>query len=151
MPVYKDAERNTWYVDLKYKDELSGKFKHHVKRGFKTQKEAKAYERDFMSVGKFDGGLTIGKLCELYLADIAVRLKPTTYHNQSKIVDKHILPYFSTVKANELKVITVRNWQNRLIKAGYKDTYLHTLHMQLSSILNFGMKYLCLFFILYYI
>ena len=44
MPVYKDAERSTWYVSFSVKDKTTGKFKHKKKRGFKTAKEAKEWE-----------------------------------------------------------------------------------------------------------
>lgn len=48
MPVYKDPERGTWFVELRYKD-YSGKQRKHKKRGFRTQREAKEHEREFLS------------------------------------------------------------------------------------------------------
>lgn len=38
---------------------------------------------------------------------------------------------------------TVRHWQNKLITdpAGYKPTYLKSVHNQLSAIMNFAVKY----------
>ena len=47
MPTYKDAERGTWYVDVRYKDN-AGRSQRKKKRGFKTQREAKAWEREFL-------------------------------------------------------------------------------------------------------
>ena len=46
MSVYKDKKRGTYYVSYSYKDGLSGKFKHVTKRGFKSSKDAKQWERD---------------------------------------------------------------------------------------------------------
>lgn len=46
MPVYKDEERGTWYVKFAYKDLSNGKFRTKTKRGFRTCKEAKKWERE---------------------------------------------------------------------------------------------------------
>ena len=45
MSVYKDTQRGTWYVSYSFKDLPTGSFKHKTKRGFKTSKAAKEWER----------------------------------------------------------------------------------------------------------
>ncbi len=40
-----------WYAALNYTD-WTGKYKHTCKRGFKTQREAKEYERSFLDQEK---------------------------------------------------------------------------------------------------
>lgn len=45
MPVYRDKQRDTWYVSYSFKDLPTGSFKHKTKRGFKTSKAAKEWER----------------------------------------------------------------------------------------------------------
>lgn len=45
MPVYRDKQRDTWYVSYSFKDLPTGSFKHKTKRGFKTAKAAKEWER----------------------------------------------------------------------------------------------------------
>lgn len=44
MAIYKDEQRNTWYVMLSVKDIATGKWKLKRKRGFKTKREAKEWE-----------------------------------------------------------------------------------------------------------
>ena len=44
MPVFKDEERNTFYVKTYYTD-YTGARKQKMKRGFKLQREAKELER----------------------------------------------------------------------------------------------------------
>lgn len=44
MAIYKDEERNTWYVVLSVKDVTTGQWKKKKKRGFKTKREAKEWE-----------------------------------------------------------------------------------------------------------
>lgn len=45
MPVYKDRN-GSWYVSYTYKDLVTGKFRKRNKRGFRTSKEAKQWERE---------------------------------------------------------------------------------------------------------
>ena len=47
MSVYKDEQRGTWYCMFRYHD-WTGKQKQKCKRGFKTKKEAKEYEEEFL-------------------------------------------------------------------------------------------------------
>ena len=48
MPIFKDEERNTFYVKTYYTD-YTGARKQKMKRGFKLQREAKEWEQDFLS------------------------------------------------------------------------------------------------------
>lgn len=47
MPVFKDKERNTFYVKCYYED-YTGKKRQKLKRGFKLQRKAKEWERAFL-------------------------------------------------------------------------------------------------------
>lgn len=47
MPAFKDKKRGTWYANFYYQD-WTGDRKYKCKRGFKTQREAKEYERSFL-------------------------------------------------------------------------------------------------------
>lgn len=40
-----------------------------------------------------------------------------------------------------IKPQTIRRWQNELIRKGYKQTYLKTIHNQLSAIFNYAVRY----------
>ena len=139
MPVYKDIN-GTWFAEFRYKD-WNGEQKRHKKRGFKTQREAKEYERNFLNKSHTDKDLTFGNLVELYLEDCKARLKPTTYENKCSLFAKNITPYFGKMHIEKIKAQTVRHWQNEMINKGYKETYLKTIHNQVSAIFNFAVKY----------
>ncbi|MDD6257899.1 MAG: site-specific integrase [Erysipelotrichaceae bacterium] len=47
--IAKDEKRNTWFVQVKVKDPLTGKWHTHKKRGFATKREAKQYEAKYLS------------------------------------------------------------------------------------------------------
>lgn len=44
--IGKDDKRGTWYVQIKVKDPVSGKWKAVRKRGFKYKREAQAWETE---------------------------------------------------------------------------------------------------------
>lgn len=46
MAVYKDKKRNSWYVDIRYRDEM-GEIKSIKKRGFELKRDAEAWEIDY--------------------------------------------------------------------------------------------------------
>jgi len=142
MPVYKDEKRGTWYCKFNYKD-WTGANKQKMQRGFKTQKEAKAFEREFLSKAHASCDMTFGSLVELYMEDCQSRLKPTTLENKKYVIDLKVLPFFKDMPINTITPTTVRKWQNELIphENNYSQTYLKTVNNQLSAIFNFAMKY----------
>jgi len=142
MPVYKDEERGTWYAKFNYTD-WTGSIKQKLKRGFKTQKEAKAFERDFLAKTHASPEMAFGHLVELYMEDCKSRLKPTTYENKEYVINLKVLPYFKDMPLNKIEPATVRKWQNELLdhENNYSQTYLKTVNNQISAIFNFAMKY----------
>lgn len=139
MPVYKDTN-NTWFVECRYQD-WNGERKRHKKRGFKTQREAKEYERSYLNKTHTDKHLTFKNLSELYLEDCKVRLKASTYENKVFVFNKNLIPYFGKLHIEKIKPQTVRRWQTEMIGMGYKETYLRSMHSQLSAVLNYAVKY----------
>lgn len=142
MPVYKDEIRNTWYASFYYTDWMGNK-KKKKKEGFKTQKEAKAFEREFLNKAHASCDMAFGSLVELYMEDSQSRLKPTTLENKKYMINLKVLPYFKDMPLNTINATTVRKWQNELIsnENNYSQTYLKTLNNQLSAIFNFAVKY----------
>ena len=122
MPVYKDIN-GTWFVECRYTD-WNGEKKRHKKRGFKTQREAKEYERSYLNKTHTDKHLTFSNLSDLYLEDCKARLKTTTYHGKVSQFGKHLIPYFGRMHIEQIKPQTVRRWQTEMINQGFKDTYL---------------------------
>lgn len=51
MSVYRDKQRNTWFVATRYKD-WTGKAKQTTKRGFRTKHDAQRYESLFIDKKK---------------------------------------------------------------------------------------------------
>ncbi len=147
MPVYKDEARNTWYAMFYYKD-WNGERKKKKKRGFKTQREAKEFEREFLLMHANDPNITFESLVKLYFEDAENRIRIGTADNKASVFDTHITPYFRKKKINEIDVADIRRWQNLLLdktnphtNKPYSPTYLRTINSQLSAIFNFAVEY----------
>lgn len=139
MPAYK-SKNGSWFAKFNYKD-WQGNTKQKKKEGFKTQREAKEFERDFLNTVKNSNHMLFSSLYTHYLAFCASRLKPTSLANKKVLIELKIMPFFKDMPINSIEPSTVMHWKNELLKQGYAETYLKTIHNQLSAILNFAMKY----------
>lgn len=123
------------------------KKKHICKRGFKTQREAKDYERSFLDQQSSSSDILFSSLVANYLEDMEHRLKPTTMENKRFIIDTKLLPYFGKQKICDIDTIKVRKWQNELIsyrdddEKPFSQTYLKTVNNQLSAIMNYAVSH----------
>lgn len=150
MAVYKDKwngySGDTWRVACYYKD-WQGNRKKHEKRGFKTKKEATAYEREYLAKRSKDINMGFGTFIDIYMADLKPQIKPTTYVTKENIIEAHIRPYFSNKSLSEISSTDVLQWQNELLMLrdengkGYAPTYLRTIQNQLNAIFNHAVKY----------
>lgn len=140
MGVYKDAERGTWFVELRYKNAY-GEPKKKKKRGFKKQSDAKKWEAKFLNSLYSDPEITFENLYNEYIKDNEKRCKKTTLYNKKSYFKSHILPYFGKMKIKDISALAIRKWQNELLKNNYSQTYLFTLHKQLSAFFNFALKF----------
>ncbi len=141
MPAYKDKDRGTWYASFYYTDWQGIKHKK-KKRGFKTQREAKEFEHDFLANEQKETDVTFSTLVDEYFKDMEQRLRETTIHNKRYIFDTKITPYLGRLKIKDITATTIRKWQNEvLLSDDYSQTYIKTINNQLSAILNYAVKY----------
>ena len=92
--------------------------------------------------------MSVSSLYIHYMEDCKSRLKPTTYANKDFLFQKHVLPYLGKLQANDVGPAQIRKWQNTLLETKredngqlYAQTYLKTVHNQVSAMFNFGVKY----------
>lgn len=146
MPVFKNKQNRTWYVMTRYTD-WKGERKQKCKRGFSTRAEAVKWEMTFQQQCSADMDMTFEAFVELYIRDIKPRLKETTWLTKKHIIDTKLLPYFANKKISEITPKDVIVWQNELIShrdenhKPYSQTYLKTVHNQLSAIMNHAVRF----------
>lgn len=69
MTAYKDEKRGTWFANFRYKD-WRGESKQKSKRGFRTKREAQAWERDFKKKMSRAASMEFSLACDIYLKGI---------------------------------------------------------------------------------
>ena len=89
MPAYKDNKTGKWFCKFYYTD-WQGNNRQKWKRGFATKKEALAYERDFLERQSSNPDMSFQNLYELYMEDMAARLKQSTILTKKHIYETHI-------------------------------------------------------------
>lgn len=139
VPAYKQP--NGSYLVRFYITDIFGNKKQVKKRGFKTKREALAYESDITL--KKDGNLDMKftDFYELYIDDMSTRLKPTTLETKKNIAKKYILEYFKKISLLDITALTIRAWQNEILKLNLSETFCRTINNQLSSVMNYAVKY----------
>ena len=146
MPVFKNEDNGTWYVMARYV-KWKGERKQKCKRGFTTKKEAQEWERMFQLQNSSDLDMSFEAFTELYIRDVKNRLKENTWLTKEHIIRTKILPFFGKLKISEISTKEIITWQNEMLayrdekKKPYSQTYLKTLHNQLSAIFNHAVRY----------
>ena len=146
MSVYKDKKYNTWRVVYRYVD-WTGKMKQCQKRGFKNKRDAVKWEKETLDRLNGNTDMTFASFVERYTEDMKPRLKENTWHTKEHVIRTKFLPYFGKRKLSEIKSQDILRWQNELTThtdengKPFSQTYLKTIHNQMSAILNFAVKY----------
>ena len=154
MPSYKDPKTGKWNCQFYYKDSNGNRKKKH-KRGFELKRDADQWEKDFLQKMQGTPEMTLETFSTLYLDDIKLNCKPVTYRTRESRVRCWIVPYFAKTPLNSITALDVKNWQNWLkksetvrldvngepMKKALSTGYIGTLHRELSTMMNYAIKY----------
>lgn len=139
MTVYKDEKQGTWYTIFRYVD-WTGKKKQKMKRGFRTKRDALAYENEFKNTNSQDMDMMLASFVQVYFEDKKNELKPNSVRNKKHMIEKHILPYFGERKINEITPAEIIQWQNRIQEIGLSKTYERMLQNQINALFNHAQR-----------
>ena len=146
MSAYKDKKTGKWCAHVRYTD-WQGEARRKLKRGFKTKREALAWEREFLASASGDLTMTLGEFVRAYEEDRRPRLKLNTWITKDYIIKDKILPYFANKPMNEIGPRDIVKWQNAVMREGersgrpYSQTYLKTIQNQLTAIFSHAVRY----------
>jgi len=146
MSAHKDKATGKWYAHAWYRD-WQGERQRKLKRGFNTKKEALEWEREFLMQRADDLNMTFSQFVQVYEEDRRPRLKYNTWLSKEYIIKDKLIPYFGDKPMNSIDAKDIIRWQNTLVewrdKNGkpYKDTYLKTIHNQLTAIFTHAYKF----------
>ena len=146
MKAKKNAKTGLYDLQYYYTD-WQGVRKQSTKRGFKTKQEAEKWLNDFLLSQQGNLNMNFESFVELYKSDVKNRIRENTWRTKEYIIDLKILPYFKNKRICDIKAVDVIAWQNELLSLStkngkpYSQTYLKTIHNQLSSIFNHAVKF----------
>lgn len=146
MPTYFDEKTRTWYVKCYYVD-YTGTKRQRKKRGFKLQREAKEWERNFLETQQADLTMSFENFITIYNEDIKHRIREHTYQQKQYIIDKKLLPFFGKLPVSQITPAHIRKWQNELMAyrdqdgKPYSETYLKSINNQMAAIMNYAVRY----------
>lgn len=146
MPAYYDEKTKTWYCKFYYQD-WTGTRKQKLKRGFKLQREAKTWERDFLDKQSGNPDMTFEALVNLYMEDMTTRLKESTMVNKKSVIENLLLPYFKDKPISSITSTDIRKWQSTLMgSTSSKGTpfapgTIRYIDRQMAAILNYATRH----------
>ena len=146
MSVYKEEKTGTWRVLYRYTD-WTGERKQSQKRGFKTKREAQAWEREQFNQSTASLEMTFASFVQQYKEDKISRIKENTWQTKDHMIRTKFLPYFGKLKMNKITAQQIIRWQNTLMEytdekgKPYSPVCLKSINSQLSAIFNHAVKY----------
>ena len=141
MAVYKEEKTNTWRVLYRYTD-WNGERKQSQKRGFKTKREAQAWEREQLNRLGGDLDMTFKSFVQHYTDDMQARIKENTWATKEHIIQTKLMPYFGKLKMCNITAQQIITWQNELINykgdngKPYKQKFVDPLIKKLKEVIK---------------
>lgn len=147
MSVSRNQATGLWDVQAWYRTYEGERRKKH-RRGFKTKAEAKQWEREFLLRAEGSPSMTFADFAAVYLADVKPQLKLNTYLTKEHIIGTKLVPFFGSMRMDEIDAADVMRWQGALKseiceRTGrpYAASYLHTVENQLSAVFNHAQRF----------
>lgn len=141
MPCYKDNKSNTWYCKFYYTN-WQGEKKQKLKRGFKLQRDAKEWERNFLEQFATSPDITFQSLYDKYKRFKGNRVKASTLETQCNAIDLHILPYFKDRIVSDITPEDVAEWQTQLLGKKFSASHTRQLNAYLRMLFKYAVDYL---------
>lgn len=140
MAIYKDEKRGTYYVSV-YVELKNGERKRIMRRGFKTQSEAKRAEAEIIfnaSIQSPDNPLFVDVVDE-YISWYEKRRKASSVHRLKKEARLYIKPFFKNKFIQDIKRRDVIKFHDHLLEK-LSVTTSKNVHGYLSAIFNHAVK-----------
>ena len=138
MGIYKDENNGTWFVKCYYTD-YTGTRRQRKKRGFKLQRDAKEWERNFLTSLQYDRTTTFGSIAEDFIKEIEPRRRKTTVRTYT-VALTHILPTFKDTAMAAITEKSIILWQNDLLSKDLSDVYINKIDTIFRTVYKYGAK-----------
>ena len=137
--AYREKDTKKWTAQW-FETNVMGEKKKRRKRGFETKREALEFERSKKLSNERSMDMKLSDFIEIYFSDKQNDLKDRTIKNKRYMMQQHIVPYFGNQMMSEIKASQIIQWQNKIQKKGYSDSYLRMIQNQLTSLFTHAAK-----------
>lgn len=137
--AYKDKNNGKWIAQW-YTEDVYGKKVLKKKRGFRTLREARAYEENQHLVQQKSLNIDLESFSGIYFEDKRNELKERTIKNKRYLMERHIFPFFEQKKMDEITPSDIVRWQNAISDQGYSESYLRMIQNQLTALFSHASK-----------
>lgn len=144
MSVHKDKDKKgEYFFTVRVKDK-KGKVRQAKRRGFKSQKEARLAEAQFLidweTEELTEENLKFEDVANEYLDWYKKRRKESSYNKISGIINTNILPKFGNKKMENIRNRDITKFQDDLIDKEYAASHIKKIHTTLSAVFNYAIK-----------
>jgi len=140
VAIYKDEKRGTYYVSV-YVELKNGERKRVLRRGFKTQAEAKVAEADIILNAAIENpdNPFFTDVVDEYIKWYEKRRKSSSVHRLKKECRLYIKPFFKDKHIQDIKKRDVMKFHDFLLDK-LAITTAKNVHSYLSAIFNYAVK-----------
>ena len=133
-----------WSVRFRFLSE-SGEERHMRLSGYQTKKAAREAYEEYVAAHDFAQGRprapqTLRELAEAYLAYLGPTVKESSLYEVHGRLERHILPTFGEMKAEEVTPLQLVAWQNSIIER-FSRSYLVSLRAAFTALWTYAMNF----------
>lgn len=141
MSVFKDKEKTKdgrqWRFKVYYHN-TEGKLVPYTSKRYLLEKEAKAEERVFLLNRDAPVKKRFDVVADDYFEDAFKRLRESTVLTYQSNYNNHIKPYFKNKFIDEISVMDIENWKNKLIDKGLSIDSCNQYYVVFKEIFSFA-------------
>lgn len=141
MSVFKDKEKTKdgrqWRFKVYYHD-TEGKLVPYTSKRYLLEKEAKAEERVFLLNRDAPVKKRFGIVADDYFDDAFKRLRESTVLIYQSNYKNHIKPYFENKFIDEISVMNIENWKNKLLDKGLSVASANQYYVVFNELFSFA-------------
>ncbi len=141
MSVFKDKEKTKdgrqWRFKVYYHN-TEGKLVPFTSKRYLLEKEAKAEERVFLMNRDAPVKKKFEVVADDYFEDAFKRLRESTVLTYKSNYENHIKPYFKNKFIDEISVMDIENWKNKLLDKGLSVDSCNQYYVVFKEIFSFA-------------
>ena len=131
-----------YYFSVRYKD-INGKVKQKKvqNKEWRTQREAKEAERQFLERVHPTGDMLLSSWFEFFMDSKRIQNRETTVKRDEGIYRIYIAPYFGDTPMSSLSKTDVKRWQTKIAQMPLSARSIYVIQQKMKQILDQAVKY----------